>query len=62
MGQKSAAYRLTFNDAIDVWQRHWAGDYQHDIAASYGVNPGRVNEVLKEHTHIGSQQAAKNAA
>ncbi len=55
----AAAYRLTFEDAVDVWVRHWNGEYQHHIAASYGVNPGRVNEVLKEHKHIGSQQAAK---
>jgi hypothetical protein len=62
MGQKAAAYRLTFDDAIDVWQRYWAGEYQHDIAASYGVNPGRVNDVLKERRHIGSKQAASKAA
>jgi hypothetical protein len=52
-------YRLTFEDAVNVWIRHWGGEYQHDIAASYRVNPGRVNEVLKEHKHVGSQQSAK---
>jgi hypothetical protein len=51
-------YRLTFNDAIDVWLRHWAGQFQHQIAAAYGVNSGRVNDVLKERTHVGSKQAA----
>jgi hypothetical protein len=51
-------YRLTFDDAIDVWLRYWAGEFQHDIAAAYGVNQGRVNEVLKEHTHLGSKAAA----
>ncbi len=45
----SRHYRLTIDDAIDVWLRHWAGEYQHSIAADYGVNPGRVNEVLKGH-------------
>lgn len=62
MNKKRAAYRLTYEDAIVVWQRYWAGEYQHNIAASFGVNPGRVNEVLKEHTHIGSRQAASKAA
>jgi hypothetical protein len=51
-------YRLTFDDAVDVWLRHWAGEYQHRIAASYDVNPGRVNEVLKERLHVGSKRVA----
>jgi hypothetical protein len=48
-------YRLTFDEAVDVWL---PGEYQHHIAAAYGVNSGRINEVLKERTHIGSKQAA----
>ncbi len=44
-------YRLTFDDAIDIWLRSWAGEYQHTIAASYCVNQGRVNEVLKGHKY-----------
>ena len=52
------AYQLTFSDAVDVWLRYWAGEYQHDIAASYGVNQGRINEVLKEHRHLGSKKVA----
>jgi hypothetical protein len=58
-------YRLTFDDAVQIWLRYWAGEFQHTIAASYGVNPGRVNEVLKRHKHEGSEQAAlarRNAA
>ena len=51
-------YQLTFDDAIDVWLRHWSGEYQHHIAASYGVNPGRVNDVLKGRKHAESEQAA----
>lgn len=53
-------YRLTFEDAIDVWLRHAAGQYQHTIAAAYGVNPGRINEVLKSRKHIGSEQVAQS--
>lgn len=48
-------YRLTYEDAINVWLLHWNGTYQHTIAAAYGVNPGRVNDVLKERIHCGSR-------
>ncbi len=51
-------YTLTFDDAVQIWLRHWSGEYQHAIAATYGVNQGRVNEVLKERLHPGSKQAA----
>lgn len=51
-------YRLTPEDAVDVWLRHWNGEYQHAIAAKYGVNPGRVNEVLKGRKHPGSERLA----
>lgn len=55
---KPKLYRLTYDDAVDIWPRHWLGEFQHDIAASYGVNPGRVNDVLKERAHYGSKNAA----
>jgi hypothetical protein len=54
----TASYVLTFDDAVDVWLRHWRGEFQHDIAAHYGVNQGRINEVLKERLHVGSQAIA----
>ena len=55
----SPSYKLTFDDAVDIWIRYWNGEFQNRIAASYDVNPGSVNEVLKEHTHIGSKAAAQ---
>lgn len=58
IASKSTAYRLTFEDAVDVWIRSWEGEFQHRIAASYDVNPARVNDVLKERTHIGSRPVA----
>jgi hypothetical protein len=58
MGRKSTTYRLTFDNAVDIWIRSWKGEFQHRIAASYDVNPGRVSGVLKERTHIGSRVAA----
>ena len=51
-------YRLTFNDAVDIWLRHWTGEYQHTIAARYDVSRGRVNDVLNERLHIGSKAVA----
>lgn len=58
MSKQPPSYRLTFDDAVEIWKRHWEGEFQNRIAASYDVNPGRVNEVLKEQAHIGSKQAA----
>jgi hypothetical protein len=53
-------YRLTFEDAVNVWLRRWNGEFQHTIAASYRVNQARVNEVLQERLHPGSKlEAAK---
>jgi len=59
-GRESAlvTYRLTFNDAVDIWLRHWTGEYQHTIAARYDVSRGRVNDVLNERLHIGSKAVA----
>lgn len=59
-GILQSAYRLTYDDAIDVWLRYMAGEYQHAIAASYGINPGRINEVLKGHKHAGSEHDARS--
>lgn len=56
------AYQLTFDDAVDIWLRHWQGEYQHRIAASYDVNPARVNEVLKGHRQPGSEERAAQIA
>lgn len=53
------SYQLTKDDAAQIWVRHWKGDYQHVIAASFGVNQGRVNEVLKGHRHPGSEDIAR---
>lgn len=57
---KSHSYQLTKQDAVQVWIRHWNGEYQHAIAASFGVNQGRVNEVLKGHRHSGSEEIARD--
>jgi hypothetical protein len=51
-------YKLTFEDAVEIWLRTWAGEYQYQIAASYVINQGRINDVLKERLHPGSKQVA----
>lgn len=50
--------RLSFADAVQVWQLAGEGEFQHRIAARFYVNPGRINEVLKGHKHAGSREAA----
>ncbi len=50
--------QLTFEDAVLVWFRHWNGEFQNRIAAHFDVNPGRINEILKERRHVGSRTAA----
>jgi len=54
--------RLTFEDATRVWLLHWAGTYQHDIAAHFGVNQGRISEILNGYTHPGSEASARRVA
>lgn len=50
--------KLTFDDAVEVWLRHWRGEFQNRIAAHFDVNSGRVNEVLQETKHQGSRAVA----
>ena len=50
--------KLTYSDAVEIWIRHWAGEFQNRLASHFDVNPGRVNEVLKGRRHPGSEQTA----
>ncbi|RKE93520.1 hypothetical protein C8N30_2577 [Sulfitobacter guttiformis] len=52
-------YRLTFDDAVEVWRRYLKGEFQNRIAAFFDVNQGRVNEVLKGKRHVGSEAIAR---
>ncbi len=38
-------YHLSDAAIADIFKRIRAGDIQHDIAADYGINPGRVSEI-----------------
>lgn len=50
--------KFTFEEAVDVWLRRWSGQFQHEIAAAYVINPRAVNHVLKGLTHEGSEAEA----
>jgi hypothetical protein len=55
---RKPSYKLTFDDAVEIWRRFWRGEFQNRIAADFDVNPGRVNDVLKERAHKGSRTSA----
>lgn len=46
MRSRDVSRRLTLDDAVQIWQRRQAGEAQHVLAAAFGVNPGRIAEVL----------------
>lgn len=41
----ATAKQLTAQDIADIKVRLRQGDYQHHIAADYGLNQGRVSEI-----------------
>jgi hypothetical protein len=52
-------YRLTFDDAVEIWILVWDGVYKHRIAAHYNVNVARIYDVLNERLHPGSRVTAE---
>lgn len=51
MRSKKTSRRLTLEDAMEIHRRRWLGEAQHVLAAAFGVNPGRISEVLKGTLH-----------
>jgi hypothetical protein len=49
---------LTEIDAVDIWLRYWAGEFQHKIAAHYGINQGRISEIVSGKRFPASKRAA----
>lgn len=45
MASVPTAKTLTTQDIVDIKLRLRRGDYQHDIAADYGLNQGRISEI-----------------
>jgi hypothetical protein len=55
---RKPSYRLTLEDAVQIWKRFLDGEFQNRIAAALDVNPGRVNEVLKGRKFPGAREIA----
>lgn len=41
----SSVHALTADDVANIKARLKAGEYQHHIAADYGINQGRISEI-----------------
>lgn len=59
--KRKPSYRMTFADAVEVWRKYLAGEYQNRIAAIFDVNQGRISEILTGKAHQGSETAARLA-
>ena len=52
MSKRRAGSRIpTFDEAVEIHRRLYRGEYQHDIAAYFGLNQGRVPEVKTGKRH-----------
>lgn len=47
MAQLPKRFRAKLTDDVirNIWTRLRSGEFQHDIAADHGINPGRVSEI-----------------
>lgn len=54
--------RLTLADAVEIWHRRSNGEAQHVLAAAYGVNPGRIAEVLSGKRFPEAEDIARQTA
>jgi hypothetical protein len=59
MRARNTSPQLALDDAVAVWRMRRQGMSQHDIAAAFHVNPGRVNEVLKGKRYPEAQALAE---
>ena len=55
---RNPSYTLTFNDAVEIHHKIFAGEFQNRIAACYDVNPGRISEIKTGQLHAGSREVA----
>jgi DNA-binding transcriptional regulator LsrR (DeoR family) len=53
---------LNWDDAKIVWSLHRVGWHQHQIAARFGCNSARINDILKERKHVGSKDEPDDTA
>ena len=59
---RAPCHRLTFDEAVEVHLRLFAGEIYSRIAASYDVNQGRIADVKFGRLHPGSVDEAKRRA
>jgi hypothetical protein len=45
MRARSTSPRLTLDHAVEIHRRLWLGEAQHQIAAAFQMNQGRISEV-----------------
>lgn len=47
MATQTGRNRVKLSDSVvrDIMERLRRGEYQHDIAADYGINQGRISEI-----------------
>jgi hypothetical protein len=55
---RTPSHKLTFNDAVEVWNYYALGHFPHRISAHFDTDPARIYDVLKELKHVGSRQKA----
>jgi hypothetical protein len=52
---KPTSRRLSEDDDVQIHRRRALGEAQHVLAAAFGVNPGRISEVLTGKLHPGAR-------
>jgi hypothetical protein len=56
---RKRSHRLSEEDAVTIWHRHWEGELNSRIAATLDVNQGRISEVLTRQRFPGSENEAR---
>ena len=52
MSKRRSGSRIpTFDEAVEIHRRLLRGEFQHDIAAQFGFNQGRISEVKSGKRH-----------
>lgn len=53
-----ASRSVTFEDAVLIVRRVLEGETQHSVAAAFGINQGRVSEIVNGYRHPGAVREA----
>lgn len=55
---RTPSHRLTFSDAVQIWQRYISKEFVQRISAQFDCNVGRIYEVVLGELHPGSKEQA----